>query len=50
MTLKAVVSTGDEYWLASCVGMLKNDKWTNIAFSWKHDEGLLVSCGSCSVR
>ena len=43
MTLKAVVSTGDKYWLAYCMGMITNNKWINIAFSWKYDEGLLVS-------
>ncbi|XP_063875718.1 uncharacterized protein LOC135108533 [Scylla paramamosain] len=42
MTVKAVVSTGAKYWNTSCVGMIKNDKWTNIAFSWKHDKGLLL--------
>ncbi|XP_050733459.1 uncharacterized protein LOC127007021 [Eriocheir sinensis] len=40
LTTSAVVSTGAEYWNVSSIGMITNNKWTNMAISWSKDNGL----------
>lgn len=38
----AVVSTGEKVWSVYVAGLVLNDTWSNVAFTWSQTDGLEV--------